>query len=175
MRKVILLVLVVALAVWLVPAASAGPDRSVIFSDCSFSKPIGISIAALDSVWFVVENRGGGFGADAWFPPTPVPIASDNNGGRMFKKSAVSKLLMYSRVPFSFNAHTGGNTFWSTSHLSQTHVDTVGLGGVAVASDGVLLVYNTDTFPCWATVDWPDSVFFNYAASDTVFMEAGYE
>ena len=161
MKKLFLVMLVVGLAVWVVPVANAGPDRSVVFSDCSFVREGSVSVTP-DTLWFVSANSSGGRGTTHWFPPVAVPYASDNDGGLKYKKSAARTVLLYSEEPFQYKSHGGGLTF---SPATWVQVDTLAGAGVP----------HSDTYPCWTVISWPDSVHIKEAGSDTVNCVIGYD
>ena len=157
--------------VLLVPVlAFGGPDFDQIFADCDFWKYGDFADVTLDTLWFspTQANAGSGLSFDAtieeddWFGPALVPIGAAGDGSLLKEVRPVKKSLLYSRVPFTVHVYAQGST---TIPQFVATVDTLGMVGSPP---------HCDTFPCWTTISWPDSVYVAEAGSDSVGVAVGY-
>lgn len=159
---------VLLLAVLSVPAM-AGPDRAAIFSDCTYYRPVAGATVTLDTLWFTKTQKGATNSFDGviagelfdWFPPLVIPVGSDNDGGQVRLKRPVKKVLLHSRVPFTYRVFSNGIT-------PKTWFD------IADTNSMVSGPPHSDEFPCWTVVSWPDSIFVAEAGGDSVFVTVGY-
>ena len=173
-RTLMCLILVLLVAV----PASAGADRAAIFADCTFFHDIPTPSANLDTLWFTTlqANAATGLSFDglsvaelrAQTPPLAIPVGSDNNGVIQVLKRPVKKLLVRAEKPFTYRAFSNG----ITPQAIFVTVDTVSTS-LSVIADAVGLIYG-DKYPCWEVISYPDSVYLDAAASDSLHCVVGY-
>lgn len=171
-----LLVLMVALL--LVPVlAFGGPDRAAIFDDCAFWRSaVGAAVTA-DTLWFTATQANTASTAkdfdglsvaelSARTAPQNVPIGSRTGGSLVMAIMPVKKLLLYSRVPFTYRAFQPG----FTPRTWHDIVDTLSNTDANRAGNGYIL----DKFPCWAVIAYPDSIYIAEAGGDSVQVDVGF-
>lgn len=172
MRKMIFSLLVLVVVLGLVGVASAGPDRSVIFADCVFTRTPAAIVLTGDTLWYTKDTpnvNAGLFAAQSqdWFGVAWVPTGSKGDGSLKVDRKPVKKALLYSRAPFTYRAYAQGATMIGNAAAStRAVVDTVSSGGGTPIA--------RDTFPCWTVISYPDTLRIYEAGSDSVFVDHGY-
>lgn len=179
--------LMLVLVVLLVPGfVMAGPDRSQIFEDCVFWRSATGATVTLDTLWFSATQANAGTGLsydgvttgehfDA-FLPTAVPYDHNNDGTLKYRTRPVKRLLLYSRVPFTYRAFNGGRVAPSAGvdgvrawfDVADTN------SSVSAYNVGQVSAFVGDEFPCWAVIAYPDSVYVAEAGGDSVQVDVGY-
>lgn len=169
--------LVLILCLLAVPAM-AGPNFAEIFAGFDLVRaPASYVTVTGDTLWFTKDApnvNAALFAAQTadWFPPILVPYDSKGDGSLKKEMRPVRRVCLFSRGPFTFRPYVASQTLGTSGAAALTRcvADTMATGSFA----GVGVGRNTDTYPCWAIVDYPDSIRIYEAGSDTVLAAFGY-
>ena len=159
-----------ALMLLCVAGSSLAGSREAFLDGVTYSRNSVCKVVTADTLWFTktlaaAYNSGAAAVAADWFAPSSIPWYADGNGVINTVTAPVTRALMYSRVPFTYQAWAQGT---STGAFAVT-VDTVG-----VISRGAGTTIG-DEFPCWEIVTFPDTLVIAEAGADSVVVDLGYE